>query len=82
MSRNDKLLSRLKTKPKDFTWAELVKILSSKGFKLFKGKGSRRKFIHEDSKTIIIAHDPHPDHVIKEYLIKEILTKLDEIGEK
>jgi hypothetical protein len=47
MSKNEKLVQRLLSLPKDFTWKELVKLLALFGYaELKKGKtgGSRRKF--------------------------------------
>ena len=32
MSRRDKLVSRLRGKPKDFTWDELVRLLEGVGY--------------------------------------------------
>jgi hypothetical protein len=56
MSRKDKLLEKLKSKPKDFTYDELRKVLKSLGFELDdKGRtsGSRVAFYHKDSLAII-----------------------------
>ena len=63
MSRIQKLEQRLREKPTDFTWDELVKILKHHGFEeMQKGKtaGSRRAFVHSISKQIIRLHKPHP----------------------
>jgi len=42
-----------------------------------KGKtgGSRVKFLDEE-KRIINLHKPHPDNIVKQYVIKQILEKL------
>jgi len=80
MSRNEKILERFKTIPKDFTWDELVKVLNYLGYeeKTKKGKtgGSRRKFVNNDM-DIIILHEPHPGKIVKEYVIKQIIKKLN-----
>ena len=78
MTKVDKLIKRFLSNPKDFTWEELVKILSYFGYKENIGGisgGSRRKFIHE-TKPIIIAHKPHPQNIVKSYLINQIIELL------
>ena len=50
MSKSDKLIERFKTLPKDFTFEEMVKLLSIFGYELEnKGRtsGSRVEFHHE-----------------------------------
>jgi HicA toxin of bacterial toxin-antitoxin, len=82
MSKNEKLLQRLLSIPKDFTWEELVKLLALFDYvELKKGKtgGSRRKFADE-KKNIIILHKPHPGNILKEYAIKQVINHLNEKG--
>jgi hypothetical protein len=82
MSRTEKLLQRLLSVPRDFTWEELVKILVQFGYaELKKGKtgGSRRKFVDE-KKNVIILHKPHPGNIVKEYAIKQVIAHLKEKG--
>ncbi len=82
MSRIEKLIFRLLSVPKDFTWEELTKLLGLFGFvELKKGKtgGSRRKFADE-MKNVIILHKPHPGNIVKEYAIKQVITQLKEKG--
>ena len=82
MSKTEKLLQRLLSVPKDFTWDELNKILGLLGFvELKKGKtgGSRRKFADE-KKNVIILHKPHPGNIVKEYAIRQIITQLKDKG--
>ena len=78
MSKVDKLVDRLKTKPKDFTWDEAVKVMNHYGYSLMaKGKtgGSRRKFVNE-AKAIISLHQPHPQKVLKNYQLEIIIDHL------
>ena len=78
MSKKEKLIKRLKSKPKDFTFNELQNLLELLGFELFnKGKtsGSRVKFIKNDIPLII--HKPHPRKELLEYQIKQILETLE-----
>lgn len=78
MSRQEKLIVRLLSVPKDFTWDELVKVLNSFGYEELKGGktgGSRRPFVDGD-KNIITLHKPHPANIVKGYAIKEIIEHL------
>ena len=82
MSKTEKLLQRLLSVPKDFTWDELTKLLGLFGFiELKKGKtgGSRRKFADE-KKNVIILHKPHPGNIVKEYAIRQVITQLKDKG--
>lgn len=82
MSTKEKLIQRLLSIPRDFTWEELTKVLSQFGYaELKKGKtgGSRRKFADE-KKNIIILHKPHPGNIVKEYAIKQVVVQLKEKG--
>ncbi len=80
MSKQEKLLKRLLSRPKDFTWNELIRLLNSYGFELLKGNGSRRKFCHPESKLIISLHEPHPQNTIKQYAIDIVINSLKEQG--
>lgn len=78
MSKIDKLIEKLKSKPKNFTWDELLKVLNHFGFKqIGQGKtgGSRRKFVN-DNKEVIILHEPHPQKVLKSYQLDIIIECL------
>lgn len=80
MSRKDKLIARLKGRPKDFTWDELVRLLKVLGYeeaKSAKTGGSRRRFVH-DTAAMISLHRPHPRNELKGYqvdLVLDVLTK-------
>lgn len=79
MSKQEKLLKRLKSKPKDFTYQEVKTLLNSLGFYEYqKGKtsGSRVEFINSVTKLEIKLHKPHPGNILKPYQIEEILAKL------
>ena len=45
MSKRDKLVNRLLEKPKDFSFDEMVALLSYYGYKLKQGSGSSVKFV-------------------------------------
>ncbi len=78
MSKHEKLKDRFLSKPKDFTWQELVKFLSVFGYELTnsgKSSGSRVKFIHPKHPPITL-HKPHPKPVLKKYQVEGILNLL------
>lgn len=79
MAKIDKLIARLKTVPKNFTWDELVKVLKHFGYEELskKGKtgGSRRKFVNNE-KDVINLHKPHPGNIVKQYAIRQVLDKI------
>ncbi len=80
MSKIEKLIARVRASPTDFTWDELAKLLKHYGFdEISKGKtaGSRRAFVHPETKQIIRLHKPHPDSILKQYQLKEILELLN-----
>jgi hypothetical protein len=60
MSRQEKLITRLLSVPKDFTWEELIKALALFGYEELRGGktgGSRRRFADAD-KNVITLHKP------------------------
>jgi HicA toxin of bacterial toxin-antitoxin, len=82
MTRKEKLLKRFLSKPKDFTWEELVTLLSSLGFleeKAGKTGGSRRRFVNETG-VVISLHEPHPQNILKMYQIEQVRDILEQEG--
>lgn len=80
MGRRDKLIARLKSKPKDFTWEELTRLLEGLGYReatAGKTGGSRRRFLHATA-PVIALHKPHPGNIIKMYVIEDVLRILTE----
>lgn len=80
MSKKEKLIERFQQKPTDFTWSELVSLLTYFGFEEVnagKTAGSRRAFINLETKQIIRLHKPHPGTILKQYQLKEILDILN-----
>lgn len=78
MGKKEKLIARLKSSPKDFTFDEMRNILELLGFEIFnKGKtsGSRVKFLKEN--IGIILHKPHPRKELLEYQIKQVIEILE-----
>ena len=82
MSRRDKLIARLKSRPKDFTWEELTRLLEGLDYieaKAGKTGGSRRRFVHPTA-PVIALHKPHPGNIVKMYVIDDVLRVLTEEG--
>lgn len=79
MGKKEKLIERLKSMPKDFTFDEMQNLLELLGFeKSNKGKtsGSRVKFTRDN--VFIIMHKPHPRKELLEYQVKQVLATLTE----
>lgn len=82
MSKKDKLIKKLKSKPKDMTYEEIKTLLGLLMFRESnKGRtsGSRVLFVY-DNQIEIMLHKPHPSSVMKEYQIKNIVNKLEQEG--
>ena len=83
MGKADKLLKRLISKPKDFTYDELKRLLSAYGYEetqTGKTSSSRVAFINHDSRHIIRLHKPHPHPELKQYQIDDVLEELKRQG--
>lgn len=82
MSKKEKLIDRLIKKPKDFTFDEMVLLLSYFGYALKQGgTGSGVKFIKEGSNEVINFHKPHPNGVLKKYVLDQVIEKLRKDGQ-
>ena len=80
MSKKEKLIKKLRTLPKDFTYTELTSLLCQLGFEEdTKGKtsGSRIRFYNSQLKIQYLAHKPHPAKIIKEIALKDIILFLE-----
>lgn len=80
MSKIEKLLNKLLSKPKAFTWSELKTLLKKYGYKEIQGKGSRVKFFHAEPRNLISLHKPHPEEILNTYVINYIIENLKIIG--
>ena len=81
MTKKEKLIERMCSLPKDFTFAELETVLLQLGFeKDYKGKtlGSRVRFYNKDKQMQYLAHKPHPSNIVKEKALKDIVDYLKE----
>lgn len=81
MSKFQKLVERLLSKPKDFEYDEARTILLHLGFEeLSKGRtsGSRVEFVKDDQS--ILMHKPHPSGILKTYQVSQLVDFLTEQG--
>lgn len=81
MGKLEKMIERLKSNPKDFTFEEMQTLLLALGFEFSsKGKtsGSRVKFFKDG--VFIILHKPHPRKELLSYQVKQIIEILSEEG--
>ncbi len=83
MGQKEKLIRKLKSNPKDFTFDEAETLLgfftyhrSNKG----KTSGSRVMFISKEYQTKILLHKPHSRKELLEYQIKQLIETLEQEG--
>lgn len=82
MGKKDKLIARLKSQPKDFTFEEMENLLAYFDYeRTDKGKtsGSRVMFRRPGSKSIAL-HKPHPRKELLAYQIKQVIESLKQEG--
>ncbi len=82
MGQKEKLIEKLKSRPRNFTFDEAEQLLNYFGYKRSdKGKtsGSRVKFSCS-GKAPILLHKPHPRKELLEYQVKQLIEKLKEEG--
>ena len=82
MGRREKLIARFKSRPRDFTWEELVRLLRMLGYaEAPQGRtgGSRRRFVRPAGPAIAL-HKPHPGNIVKRYVVHEVLRVLTDEG--
>lgn len=83
MGKKDKLIKKLRSCPKDFTFNEAETLLSFFFYhRNDKGKtsGSRVMFSNTDTGSKIILHKPHPGNELRQYQIKQLLEILEQEG--
>lgn len=79
MSRGKRLIESFKACRGPFPYRDLVRLLSGLGFdEKDAGGGSKRKFVHRETKQIIRLHEPHPGNEILEYMVRQIRDQLEE----
>lgn len=83
MTKREKLLQRFLSKPYDFTFDDLRRLLKSFGYqetKTGRTSGARVGFYNPELDDIIKFHKPHPSNVIKQCYLREIEQQLRDKG--
>lgn len=80
MTKRNKSLARLLTRPSDFAWDELLGVMQAFDFDLKTTGGSGRKFIHRLTGVTHFMHEPHPSKVLKSYQVRDVITLLRKEG--
>lgn len=80
MSTRDKLIERLRRKPKDLSFDEVVQLMGYFGYRIAPGGktgGSRIAFTN-DNNDYIRMHKPHPRNILKSYQVQNLIDDLKE----
>ncbi len=80
MSKKEKLIERLISQPKDFTFDEVVQLMGYFGYNISNSgrtSGSRVAFTN-DKKDFIRMHKPHPRKILKAYQVQNLISDLEE----
>ena len=83
MGKKDKLIKKLRTNPKSFTYAEALSLFNCFDYQEDnKGKtsGSRVVFRRDSTSAKFALHKPHPQKELKEYQAKDLLSHLESEG--
>ncbi len=83
MGKKDKLIAKLKAKPKDFTFDEAESLLEYLSYhKNNKGKtsGSRIMFSSDEHNSKILLHKPHQQKELLDYQVKQLIEQLEQEG--
>ena len=83
MSQKEKLLAKLLSLSKSFTFEEAETLLNYYSFeRCNKGKtsGSRVMFVNAVTGTKIMLHKPHPRKELLEYQMKQLIQQLESEG--
>lgn len=82
MGQKDKLIEKLKSKPRNMTFDEVETLLRYLSYSMSnKGKtsGSRVMFVSDEHPPILL-HKPHPRKELLEYQIKQLIEILEQEG--
>lgn len=80
MSQKEKLIQRLLSKPKDFTFEELIALMGYLGYSLDNAgrtSGSRVSFKNGDGNYLKL-HKPHPRNTLLKYQVEDVIQNLKE----
>ena len=82
MGQKEKLILRLKSRPRDLTFDETETLLRYLGYhRSDKGRtsGSRAMFLHPDHPPILL-HRPHPRKELLAYQVSQLIDALEQEG--
>lgn len=82
MGQKEKLIRRLRSHPRDFTFDEAQTLLRYLGFERSnKGatSGSRVAFVSKKNGALAM-HRPHPGNELKPYQVRQLISVLEEKG--
>ena len=82
LSKKDKQLNRLLSRPSDFSFDELVTLLGQVGYHPVKGgkTGGSRVSFSDGLGDYLRIHKPHPGNILKLYQIDDVIASLKERG--
>lgn len=83
MSKEEKLLKRLLSKPKDFTFKEVENLLGHYGYYLDNSgitSGSAVKFVNDTKQIKFRMHRPHNRKTLLVYQVNDLILFLKEVG--
>ena len=82
MGQKEKLIKKLKSRPKDFTFDEaeaLLKYFTYSRSNKRRTSGSRVMFVSDEYAPILL-HKPHPRKELLDYQIKQLIEVLEQEG--
>ena len=83
MGQKDKLIKKLLSNPKTFTFEEAETLLGYFTYQRSnkrKTSGSRIMFTSKEHNTKILLHKPHPRKELLEYQVKQLIEQLKQEG--
>jgi len=83
MGKKEKLIARLKSKSRDFTFEEAETLLVYLGYERSnKGRtsGSRVMFTNKITSSRILLHKPHPRKELLGYQVQQLIDILEQEG--
>lgn len=82
MGKKEKLIKRLKTRPRDFSFAEAETLLLMLEFERNnrgRTSGSRVMYAHKEHGHFLL-HIPHPGNELRFYQVKQLIDFLEQEG--
>ena len=81
MSKKEKLIVRLKSKPKDFEFSEAKTLMRLCGYSVSNaGKTSGSQVYFTKGRKVFYMHKPHPQKELHVYQVSAIIKELEQEG--